>query len=323
MAVYTKLSDRAIQRHIRPFRIGDIVAARGVEAGTINTVYDLRTTKGHFILRILEDRSPTDARYEEALLLHLHDQNLPVPQMVSAGRRGHIIAITPRQQLSIFEYLPGRELAVFEMKPTHCTQVGTFLAQMHGATKKFRRVRRNRFTPERVLKIAHRCERYAKRSKESLAGDCRELRTELERHSWPESLAAGVIHGDLFIDNVRFDKHRLCGVLDFEMASTGPFVYDLAVALGDWAFLHDEFVFERASALLEGYQTHRPLCSVEQNALYELVLFATARFAITRVADFELRAQPETRLFKDYRHFLNRLRALRSIGREEFKRQVF
>jgi len=319
MAVYTHLSDQAIRRHMRSFRVGEVVKSKGIAAGTINTIYEITTTQGRFILRILEDRSPTEARYEEALLLHLKEKGLMVPKMLRAGRRGHIIPLAPRQQLSLFEYLPGRELAVFELKPVHCQQVGSFLASMHLATEDFKRRKKNRFAPRRVMRIADQCIKAAERNSSLSRRDVEEMVDELRRHEWSTELPTGVIHGDLFIDNVRFTHDELCGVLDFEMASSGPLVYDIAVAICDWAFLHDKILVENAIALVAGYEEHRPLNRRERAALHDFCMYAVARFALTRFFDFEVHQRPEAnRRYKDYRHFLARMRALRSMGPENF-----
>src|SRR6185312_11644456 len=128
MAVYTHLNDRALRAHLRPFRVGDLLEAKGVAAGTINTIYDVNTTRGHYILRILENRSSTDAHFEEALLKRLAERGLVVPRMIEAGKRGCVIEIAPRQMLSVFQFLPGREIGVFEVSPQHVAQVGRFLA---------------------------------------------------------------------------------------------------------------------------------------------------------------------------------------------------
>jgi homoserine kinase type II len=312
MAVYTHLSERALRAHLRPFRVGELVEFKGVAAGTINTIYDVNTTKGHYILRILENRSATDARFEEALLKRLAERGLVVPPVIEMG---------PRQMLSLFQYLPGREIGVFEVMPQHVAQVGRFLATMHTATRGFRRRRRNRFDQSHLRVILNRCRTLAQG--DELQRDVDRLSIELERHDWPRDLPRGIVHGDLFIDNVRFNAGSLCGVLDFEMASTGPYLYDLAVAMDDWAFMHDKFLPERGVALVSGYETKRPLRPVEQAHLYEFCRFAAMRFAITRLYDFEVRRRPDShRLYKDYRHFLARLTALQNLGGSAFGQLV-
>jgi homoserine kinase type II len=323
MAVYTHLEDRDLRHHIRSFRLGELIKARGVSAGTINTIYELQTTRGRFILRILENRAVSEALFEEALLAHLSERELPVPKMV-AGRRGSVVSIAARQQLSVFEFMPGRELGVFEVGASHARQVGAFLGKMHLAARSLGRRRRNRFAPVRMQRIAAICQKAGRREPQRLnLDDIEILRAEIGRHDFTDELPQGVVHGDMFIDNVRFVRGKLAGVLDFEMASTGPLVYDIAVALDDWAFTHDRVDLERAAALVAGYESERPLVSRERAALYDMCRFAAARFALTRFYDFEVLTRPEaTRLYKDYRHFSSRLASLRALGAVGFRNAV-
>lgn len=321
MAVYTHLTERALRQHLRPFQLGELIEARGVSAGTINTIYEVSTTRGRFILRILEDRAPNDSRFEEALLHHLAERGLLVPRMMDAGKLGRVISITPRQQLSVFQYVPGREIGVFEVRPEHARQVGEFLAAMHHVTRGFRRRRRNRFDPPRIAAILELC--VSGITESAQVRDLRVLALELVRHHFPAELPRGIIHSDLFVDNVRFIRGKLAGVLDFEMSCAGPLAYDIAVAIVDWAFLRDHFVAERARALVAGYQAVRPLTPAERGSLYELCRFAATRFATTRFYDFEVRSRREAqRRYKDYRHFLTRLAALRELGPQGFRDQV-
>lgn len=321
MAVYTHLSERALRQHLRPFRLGAFVEARGVSAGTINTIYEVHTEQGRYILRILENRSLSDARFEEVLLTRLHDRGLSVPRMISAGKRGCVISISPRQHLSVFEFLEGREVGVFEVTVEHAEQVGQFLARLHLASRGLGRRRANRYDPDHIRRVGEKCR--AAPVDDALRADLSTIEREVARHRWARDLPRGIVHGDLFIDNVRFRSGKLCGVLDFEMASTSPMIFDLAVAMGDWAFSHDRFLPERAAALLQGYARQRPLKEQELDGLYEMCRFAAARFAMTRFYDFEVRRRPEAqRLYKDYRHFLERLRALQQLGARAFANGV-
>lgn len=312
MAVYTHLTDRALRQLLRPFKLGELLEARGVSAGTRNTIYDIRAERGHFILRILENRSQLDARFEEVLLQRLAERGLVVPKMMSAGRRGYVVSIAPRQQLSLFQYLPGREVGVFEVTADHAEQIGAFLANMHQAARGLGRQRRNRFDVPHIERLLKLCQDAP--LSEPARRDVDKLITEVSRHTTPRDLPRGVLHSDLFVDNARFSNGVLCGVIDFEMACTGPLLYDVAVAMSDWAFLHDQFLPERAAALLRGYESVRALKQQERQALYDLCRFAVARFATTRLYDFEVRRRPQAqRLYKDYRHFLQRLVSLQNL----------
>jgi len=322
MAVYTHLSDTDLRQYLQYFSAGELIEARGISAGTINTIYELQTTRGHYILRILEGRARSDARFEEELLVHLHKHDLAVPMMVDAGKRGHVVSINPRQQMSIFEFLPGREVAVFEISDAHVKQVGGFLAQMHIACRELTRRRKNRFGPERLLELLDICT--AEEISDGLRADVEELRVEIEGYKPPKNLPRGIIHGDLFTDNVRFSHGKLCGVIDFEMASSGLLIYDIAVALCDWAFSQNTLQPSLARGLVEGYSVERPLHETEKRHLYPITCFVAARFTATRVHDFEeLIPEGAERLYKDYRHFHQRLRSLCALGQESFDAAVF
>ena len=322
MAVYTHLSDTDLRQYLQYFSAGELIEAKGISAGTINTIYELQTTRGHYILRILEGRTRSDARFEEELLVHLHKHELAVPMMVDAGKRGHVVSINPRQQMSIFEFLPGREVAVFEISESHVQQVGGFLSQMHIACRELTRRRKNRFGRDRLLELLDICE--AEELTKALRNDLLELRAEVTDYSSPKNLPRGIIHGDLFTDNVRFSHGKLCGVIDFEMASSGLLIYDIAVAICDWAFSQNTLQPTLARALVEGYCANRPLHETEKRHLYAITCFVAARFTVTRVHDFEVMVPPGAdRLYKDYRHFLQRLRSLRSLGQESFDAAVF
>ena len=321
MAVYRHLDERTLRQCLRPFRLGDLVGARPLPAGPINTIYEILTTRGRYILRILGNHNITDARFEEALLLRLCERGLPVPRMVGAGRRGHVLPIAPRQMLSVFAHLPGREIAVFEVSAAHCLQVGTILAGLHIAGKGLGRRRQNRFDPQHLRRLLIRAQQaqLLPRTRRDLAS----IATVLTDYKWDRMLPRGIVHGDLFIDKARFTAGTLCGLLDFEMAATGPYLYDLAVALCDWAFLHDRFMPAHARALLQGYEAGRSLSATEREGLYGLCNYAAARFALTRLYDFEVcRAPSSGRLYKDYRHFVSRLAALQTMGEGVFCRAV-
>ncbi|MEE2961229.1 MAG: homoserine kinase [Myxococcota bacterium] len=317
MAVYTPLSDSELRQYLQIFDAGELLEAQGVGAGTINTIYDVRSTQGRFIVRILEGRTRADAKFEESLLGHLRSKELRVPTMLTACQSGKILSLGPRQQLSIFDYMNGRELAVFEISEAHVQQVGEFIADMHLACRDLQRRRRNRFGLERLRELIATCldTPVGQMNRENLEV----MLEQLEMATFPRSLPKGIIHGDLFVDNVRFSHGKLEGVIDFEMASSGPLIYDLAVAICDWCFMKDSFNSTLARELVRGYIHRRGLSNPERRALYGVCCFVAIRFAITRFYDFEVNVDvAATRNYKDYRHFMRRLYALKDFGREAF-----
>lgn len=323
MAVYTPLSQRQIRAYLRPFRLGAVLGAKGIAAGTINTIYSIRTTKGRFILRILENRTLADARFEEALLQRLADREVPVAPMLQTRRYGGVVPIGPRQQLSVFEYMSGRELAPFELDAGHAQQIGEFLARMHRAARGLRRRRANRFSPPRIRELLARCDAFDRFGGRDYGVDIRHLKRTVQRFEWSDQLPRGLVHGDLFVDNVRFKRGSLVGVLDFEMASLDPLIYDLAVAICDWSFSQDLLDVDRVGAMLAGYQAIRPLARAECHAIFAATTFAAARYATTRFFDFEVNARSDIqRQYKDYRHFMDRLRSIEALGSRRFRELV-
>ena len=322
MAVYTHLTRRQIHTLAGRFDLGPVTRVRPVGAGTINTIYDLSTSRGRFILRILEGRPLRDARFESALVNHLAARGLPVAALVE-GREGPVILLGPRQPVSVFVYLRGKELRPAEVEVVHAEQIGRFLGRMHTALAGFQRTRRNDYSPAPVAGILKICRR-ATSSRSDLGSEHRaalgDLAQDLARGPLWDRLPGGIIHGDLFTDNARFVGKRLSGVFDFEMAGRGPWAYDLAVAVCEWAFVGAEFQPGRARALLSGYGEERALTQGERRALYPLARFAAARFALTRYHDFEVHRRPDaTRLYKDFRHYMARLRTLRALGSAAFR----
>lgn len=317
MAVYTELSDQELRKFVNHFALGDLVRAHGIAAGTINTIYDLTTTQGHYILRILEGRTRSEAQFEERLVEHLVAKGLPVPKMMPGRRGGATLSIGPRQQVSILEFVEGRELAVFEVEAAHARQIGAFLGKLSKATQTFKGTKENRFSEAALKDMLDQCIAGFEGSEHR--AELEILSTELEMKVSFEGLPTGMTHGDLFVDNARFRQGSLEAVIDFEMASTMPFIYDIAVAIGDWAFSQNVFHPERAHALIEGYQESRVLEPEELSKLYGMLRFTSCRYAISRFFDFELNSQPDVqRLYKDYRHFMTRLRALDALGEPDF-----
>jgi homoserine kinase type II len=322
MAVYTYLSENALRHYARMFGLGDVLGYKEVGAGSINSIYDVQTSTGRYFLRILENRTLEEARFEEALLRHLLDAGLPVPVMMQAAGHGGVVPYSAKQFVSVFKCMEGREAAIFEVQPSHAFQIGQFMAQVHLSLKTLHLKRKNHFLRPALLRKLQECEQAASTSE--MQQDVAHLVSVVRGSVFPRSLPRGIVHGDVFLDNARFQDGVLCGVLDFEMASEGIWAYDVAVAICDWAFLQGRIVPSTAMAMVQGYQDIRSFTSAEKEHLYGLCKFVAARFATSRMYDFDVHTRPEsTRVYKDYRHFMTRLHVLESMGSEAFNHMVF
>lgn len=304
----------------------------GIPEGSINTSYWVKVAGRRYFLRITERKRIDDMIFERRLLGHLLRAELPVPRLVENVAKGTFTPWSVRGRfVSLFEYLDGRDLGLFEVRANHVRQVAKFAARMHLATHDFDRRKKNAFDVEALESKLVRLERAlaGHRLSRRFAPDVATLREELERQKKRsfDRLPRGTVHGDLFIDNVKFKGGRLTGVIDFEMASSDRLIWDLAVAMNAWCWEPSaeqkggpagHFNRVKTRALLRGYSSVRPLGRAERAALPDDLRLASIRFAITRLCDFELkRLPPERRVYKDYRHYIQRFDKLGAGGAEK------
>ncbi len=310
MAVYTTFSLTDADRLALAHDLGHARRIHPVSAGTVNTNHLLETDTETVFVRIYEHQDAEGVAYEWALLDHLKGAGLAVPHRI-AGPEPFEVTVSGKAT-AVFAVVGGVELCQARVRPAHTRAVGAFLGRVHVACRSFGLRRESRFGIERIRgqlgwarDAAERCDRR----------DLDEPITRLEQTAQalvreePRGVPSGVIHGDLFRDNVRFEDDSIVSVLDWESASDGPLAYDLAVAVLAWCF-GDEMEWELAQALLSGYMEQRTLPVSERLSLHAFFRRACVRFATTRIADIELRPAIGERKVKDYRRFLARLEAI-------------
>lgn len=305
MAVFTPLSPTEADRLARAHQLGTVTRVVPVAAGSVNSNFLLETEGGTVFARIYEEQGAAGVAYEWALLDHLLGAGLPVPQRIAGPAPGELtIADKPT---AVFAIAGGAETCQAGVTPARARAVGALLGRTHRACERFGARREGRFGLER---IAQRL-----RDVRSDRDDLRRAIARLERvvadvlAQTPAELPRGVLHGDLFRDNVRWEGDEIVCALDWESASDGVLAYDLAVALLAWCF-GDALQWDLARALASGYATERPLAPIERASLHAILRGACARFAATRITDFELRPAIGERVSKDYRRFLARLDAI-------------
>lgn len=304
----------------------------GIPEGSINTSYWVQVDGRRYFLRITERKRVRDMIFERLLLDHLSRAQLPVPRLLENVAKGTFTPWSRRGRfVSLFEYLEGRDLGIFEVRPAHVRQVAQFAARMHLATRDFTRTKKNEYDLQALEKKLKKLETAISQKKLSpeLAHDVAHLTLELNRQKKRsfEHLPRGTVHGDLFVDNVKWHANKISGVIDFEMSSSERLTWELAVGINAWCWTPSaeqhggpSGYFDRAKviAFLKGYSTVRELEKDELEALSQDLRLAASRFAITRLVDFELKVlPPERRVYKDYRHFMQRLVALSEGGGAE------
>lgn len=307
MAVYTKLSLADADRLSRAHGLGAARAVVGIEAGSVNSNFVVTTEARPVFVRVYEEQGVDGVAYEWALLAHLAARGLPVPRRVPGPPPGALrVADKPT---ACFELAGGEELCQARVDAARVTRVGRLLARAHRASSDFPIRREGRFTRADVRARLDGIARLARPALTAAVARLSEALDEVDA-AWDPTLPSGVIHGDLFRDNVRWEGPEIALALDWESASDGLFVYDLAVTTLAWCY-GDALSWELVAALVGGYEAARPLADPER-AFFRVALEAAAvRFTVTRITDFHLRAEGAQKK-KDWRRFLARLEAVRA-----------
>lgn len=284
MAVYTEVSDDDLAQFLERYDIGELLSFKGIAEGVENTNYILHTTNGAFILTLYEKRVATaDLPFFLGLMEHLakHDVSCPLPVR---DREGNNLNSLCGRTAALITFLEG--FCIRRPKPLHCTEVGHTLARLHLAGDSFATRRDNALGPQGWRPLF---ENFADDADVIAGGLQCEIADELDwlERNWPADLPKGIIHADLFPDNVFFIGSNLSGVIDFYFACNDYLSYDLAVCLNAWCFEEDfSFNVTKGRALLKAYGDVRPLEAEERNAMPTLARGAALRFLLTRCYDW-------------------------------------
>ena len=284
MAVYTDVTDEELRAYLSGYALGDVLSFKGIAEGVENSNFFLRTTSGPFILTLYEKRvHEEDLPFFLGLMEHLAHRGLNCPVPV-ADREGRALGRLAGRPAVIVTFLEG--LAVRKPTASHCRGVGAALARLHEAGRDFAIARPNALSIDSWRPLFARADGQADTVAPSL-GD--RIRAELDHLEvvWPTGLPHGVIHADLFTDNVFFIGGELSGLIDFYFACQDAFAYDLAICLNAWCFEPDSsFNMTKGAALIAGYQSVRPLEPSEVDALPVLARGSALRFMLTRLVDW-------------------------------------
>jgi homoserine kinase type II len=310
MAVYTALEKDLLAELIDDYGLGRVTASHGVATGSVNSNYLLETPRGKHLLRIDEVKGELEVKRELDLLLFLRREGFPCPQLL-ADRKGRVYRDVGGKCVSLYRWIDGKVLGVERLTAVRLEQVGRVLAELHTVAKPYKKGIENRFSYERVAEIyatvRDRLPAYFKRIVRTLDDEIDYLRHYLET-----KLPRGIIHGDLFPDNVVFKGDKVVAVLDFEAAARGRYVFDLATAVNALCFVREQYDLKRFEAFMAGYESLRPLSLAEWDAFPNELRLSALRFTVTRLRDFFLHPVDEgSRVEKDFREFYERLRILR------------
>lgn len=312
MAVYTHLTHDEIVQHLKQYDLGELVEWKEIKEGIENSNFFIRTTRNRFILTIFEKRvDPNDLPYFIGIMEHLAKKGIACPLPLPT-RDGQTITTLKNKPSTIISFLEGT--GVKRIRNTHMAYLGGLMGDMHMAIVSYPDKRINTMSlPEwKVLaaKVAPRADEI-----ESKLGTLIEKEITFLEKNWPSGLPEGVIHADLFPDNVFYKEYgpevALTGVIDFYFACNDFFMYDLAITMNAWCFErsnHHEFNITRTSMLLRGYNHIRTISREELDALPILARGAALRFLLTRCHDWLYPAPDALVKAKDPQEYLTKLK---------------
>jgi homoserine kinase type II len=284
MAVYTDVSDEELQQFLAGYDIGNLLAYKGIAEGVENSNFLLHTTEGFFILTLYEKRVASgDLPFFLNLIEHLAARGLTCPQPVRS-RCGEGLGRIANRPAAVFTFLDG--MWIRRPSAAHCGAVGDALAKLHIAGADFPMTRRNGLSVEGWRSLFDAAGARADKVQRGLGRAIESELAQLEG-DWPRDLPQGVIHADLFPDNVFFLGDRLSGLIDFYFACTDALAYDVAICLNAWCFEPDHsYNLTKGRALLNGYMRARKLTAREIAVLPTLCRGAALRFLLTRLVDW-------------------------------------
>ncbi len=284
MAVYTDVAAEELAQFLANYDVGELLSYKGIAEGVENSNFLVHTSRGAFILTLYERRvAAKDLPFFLALMEHLASRGITCPQPVK-NRDGDMLGTVAGRPAAIITFLEG--MWIRRPSPTHCAALGTALAQLHLAGLDFPFRRTNALSVGGWRQLYEHCGSRANEVQRDLKSL---LAKELAEHeqNWPRTLPEGVIHADLFPDNVFFLGERLSGLIDFYFACTDALAYDVAICLNAWCFEADHsYNVTKGRGLLAAYAAVRPLSAQERDALPMLARGAALRFLLTRLVDW-------------------------------------
>jgi homoserine kinase type II len=284
MAVYTDVGAEELSAFLAGYDLGELLSFKGIAEGVENSNFLVRTSQRSVFLTLFEKRvARQDLPFFLGLMQHLAERGITCPQPIRS-RAGEVLGTLAGRPAALVTFLDG--LWIRRPGTNHCAAVGEALARLHRAGRDFPLKRANALSVKGWRPLleaaAGRADSVQPGVEAAVAAELGKLEA-----AWPRDLPQGVIHADLFPDNVFFLGDRLSGLIDFYFACTDTLAYDVAICLNAWCFEPDHsFNVTKGRALLQAYAATRPLSDEERNALPLLARGAALRFLLTRLVDW-------------------------------------
>jgi len=314
MAVYTKLSESELKDFFSKYNLGKLLNYRGIKEGIENTNYFTEAEKGKFILTIYEKRvEEKDLPFFISLMKNIYDKNFPSPEPI-INKNGSYISEILKKKAAIISFIDGNTKK--NLSPDECYQVGTYAAKLHQITKKLNIKRENKLSVNSWREIYNKVRKNCTKIDKNLPEIIEKNLNDIEKN-WPKNIPSGIIHADLFPDNIFFKKNKLSGIIDYYFACHDFYAFEIAICLNALCFEGSKenlsFNVTKATKFINGYSSIRKLTDEEKNSLIILCKGAAIRFLLTRVFDYLNLIEGAIVTVKDPVEYLKRLEFHNSI----------
>ena len=307
MAVYTKIYKRDISNINKKFETEKIISFKGIKQGIENTNYLLKSKKNKFILTIFEKRvSKKEIPFFMSLMDQLNTYKINCPKPIKSKSGNYLINIK-NKSACIVSFLNGRDKK--SLNPKNCYEIGKMIAQMHLSTSKIKLYRKNSMSIKNLNPLLNSIKFKSKKFtnlEKFLKNNFKDI-----KKKWPKKLPKGIIHGDLFIDNIFFKNNKLSGIIDFYFAANDYFMYEIAICINALCFdkINSKFKINKQKIrnLIKGYENIKKISVKEKQSLNILCRGAAMRYFLTRLYDYT--NTPKTALIKikDPREYYQKL----------------
>ena len=305
MAIYTKVDTHEAKSILKNFNLGELKKIQGIKKGIENTNYLLITTTGKFILTLFEKRVKTkELPFFMDLMLSLNDRKILCPKPIKNKNKKTLFQIKNRQA-AICSFVYGKEKTNHTL--SECRLIGKNIAKLHMVGRKIKLHRVNNLSIKSWIALNQSIKTKANKKIPNIYGFINTLLLDLKK-KWPSQLPTGIIHGDLFPDNIFFNKTKFAGFIDFYFSCSDFLIYDIAICINAMCFDKKiKFNKLKANALLKGYSSQRKISKKEFTALPQLLLGASIRFFLTRLHDSINRQKGAVVKVKNPKEFLKRI----------------
>lgn len=284
MAVYTKLAHQEVEQFLEQYNINNFKDYKGITEGVENTNYFINTLEQDYILTIYEKRvDENDLPFFINLLSNLSENKFPCPKPI-ANKNNEKINKIKNKNAALVTFLNGQSKN--KITSEECFEIGKITAQLHEITKKFNVNRKNNLSIESWQNIFEKTIKQKIDLDETIIKKTKNYLNFL-KDNWPKNLPQGIIHADLFPDNIFFTNNKVSGIIDFYFACNDFFAYEIAICINSICFDNNStFNMTKAKNLIDGYSSIRTLSEEEKKFLPILSMGAAMRFFLTRLHDF-------------------------------------